>query len=180
MRGVRGIHRGSWVAHPTFRPPSTFTVQEVWVSALRDGRLWKGGTYAILRHIVCESGGRRRVEGKGCRGGWGEGRGDRMGLNTHVAKFPTEFIEGRGSGHRRREKEALGGRVVASVSLRLLRLFLFFSFFFRAMGQIDAVDRFAYTQLRRRRRRPRNPQNRPPIFPYFREDAYGYRQPCLG
>ena len=79
----------------------------------------EGGTYAILRHIVCESGGRRRVEGKGCRGGWGEGRGDRMGLNTHVAKFPTEFIEGRGSGHRRRERK----RWVDGLSLPFLCCF---------------------------------------------------------
>ena len=78
-----------------------------------------GGTYAILRHIVCESGGRRRVEGKGCRGGWGEGKGDRMGLNTHVAKFPTEFIEGRGSGHRRRERK----RWVDGLSLPFLCCF---------------------------------------------------------
>ena len=79
----------------------------------------EGGTYAILRHIVCESGGRRRVEGKGCRGGWGEGKGDRMGLNTHVAKFPTEFIEGRGSGHRRRERK----RWVDGLSLPFLCCF---------------------------------------------------------
>ena len=48
------------------------------------------------------------------RWGWkgecgGEGKGGRTGLNTHVAKLPTEFIEGaEGVGHRRRGKGSAG------------------------------------------------------------------------
>ena len=84
------------------------------------GRERGGRTYAILRHIVCKSGDRTRVDEVGMEGKvWGEGKGGRTGLYTHVAKLPTEFIEGaEGVGHRRRGKEALDGRDVASVSLR--------------------------------------------------------------
>ena len=50
-----------------------------------------GGTHAILRHIV---GGDIGGRGSGWRGGeWGEGESKRTGLNTHVAKLPTEFVE---------------------------------------------------------------------------------------
>ena len=58
----------------------------------------KGGTYAILRHMVSGFGDSTRVEGQGMGERLGRGEGDRTGLNTHAAKLQTEFIEDRESG----------------------------------------------------------------------------------
>lgn len=63
-------------------------------------------------------------------GEWGEGRGDKTGLYTHVAKLPTEFIEGRGSGPSddgKKKRWMDGMSLPVSLSPSFL---IFFRFFF--------------------------------------------------
>jgi len=67
------------------------------------------------------------VDGEGERGG---GRGDKTGLYTHVAKLPTEFIEGRGSGPSddgKKKRWMDGMSLPVSLSPSFL---IFFRFFF--------------------------------------------------
>jgi len=95
----------------------------------------KGGTYAILRHIVCESVGKGygRWKRKWMEGRAGGGRGDKTGLYTHVAKLPTEFIEGRGSGPSddgKKKRWMDGMSLPVSLSPSFLIFFDFFFVFF--------------------------------------------------
>ena len=87
------------MAHSTFRPPSTFTAQRRVVSGLRN----EGGIVRRRRTQSCDTLCVSVGKGYGWKGSWmegrvGRGRGGKTGLYTHVAKLPTEFIEGRGSG----------------------------------------------------------------------------------
>ena len=78
------------MAHSTFRPTGTFATQGNTVSGSCSGIELggEGGRDArnSATHFECVGG----------RGQSGEGERDgKMGLNTHVAKLPTEFIGSR-------------------------------------------------------------------------------------
>ena len=72
-------------------------------------------------------------------GEWGEGRGDKTGLYTHVAKLPTEFIEGRGSGPSddgKKKRWMDGMSLPVSLSPSFL---IFFRFFFLLTQQCSST-----------------------------------------
>ena len=99
-----------------------------------------------------------------------EGRQD--GIKYHVAKLPTEFIEGAGGvGHRRRGKGSAGWTGCRFRFFALLGRFP--PLFFIPFNLTSSPGRSAWLYIRLTPF-PANFQIGHLLFPYFREDKYGY------